>query len=521
MIPFTAPLEDIMFSLEHVAGADQLPGYDTELYSEIGAHFAAFAEGVLAPLNQIGDEQGAQLIDGRVQMPDGFGDAYAQFCEQGWPGLTAPEDYGGQELGGIAFAIVSEIFAGANHSMEMVCGTVPGAIRCIVAHGTDQQKEEFLPPLTSGEWLATMALTEPGAGSDLGRIKCKATRDGNDWVLSGEKIFISGGDQDMSDSILHLVLARSSGGGLGGLSLFLCRSDLADGTRNAVQVARIEEKMGLHASPTCQMVFDNARAELIGVEGQGLAAMFSMMNHMRISVSLQGPAHAARATAIARAYAADRIQGKDTPIAQHPDVARMLDEMDLRTVGARGIAHLALALLEGGQDAELVELLTPIAKYFSSETASEAADMGIQVLGGYGFLEEYGLSQVLRDARICRIYEGTSGIHALSLATRMVRLNEPLAALDRFASGCADVAEYLDQWRAAWNDLKAMKDTRPVADAFMRLTAELVHQIVWSRIAANADAHPDPERMRRLAQRARARFAVAFAQFGAEKSLVG
>lgn len=521
MTAFRAPLEDILFTLTHVAGAERLEGYDAELHAEIGAHFAAFAEGVVAPLNGAGDREGARLENGRVRMPEGFREAYALYREQGWPGLSVPEAYGGQGLGATALGIVSEIFTGANHAFEMMTGLVPGAVRTLMAHGTEAQRARNIPPLATGEWLSTMALTEPGAGSDLSRIKCRARRagDGEGWRIDGEKIFISGGDQDLSEGILHLVLARTSDEGVKGLSLFLCRSEREDGTRNGVRALRVEEKMGIHASPTCQLAFENAEAELVGAEGQGLAAMFTMMNHARLAVALQGAAHAARAVDIARDYAAGRVQGRDTAIAGHPDVARMLDEMDLRALGARGIAHLALVLLERGGSDDLVEMLTPVAKWFCSEAASEAADMGVQVLGGYGYLEEYGMAQVLRDARICRIYEGTNGIHALALATRQLRLGGPLDALEALADETAGVEAILSGWRAARARMEAGGEMRGLADAFMAVTAELTHQIVWSRIAAAAAHHPDPERLTRLAARARTRVPAVLARFEAEAAL--
>lgn len=519
MSPFRAPVDDILFSLEHVAGASELAGYDGDLHREIASHFAAFAEDVLAPLNAVGDRFGARLEDGRVRMPDGFGAAYRQYCEQGWPGLVAPEELGGQGLGDTAFAVLSEIFTGANHALEMICGLVPGAIRTLTAFGTPGQQAACIPALVSGQWLATMALTEPGAGSDLSRITCRAVRQGDGWSVTGEKIFISGGDQDLSEGILHLVLARTAEGGLSGLSLFLCRSVLETGERNSVSVARVEEKLGIHASPTCQLVFDGAEAELIGSEGQGLAAMFAMMNHMRVAVALEGVAHAARATDIARHYAAERVQGKGSVIAAHPDVARMLDEMDLRAVGARGIAHLAVVTLQRGDAPELVEVLTPLAKFFCSEVASEAADLGIQVLGGYGFLEEYGMAQVLRDTRVCRIYEGANGIHALSLATRLVRLDRPLQALDAVLSGVPELAEEQAIWRNAWTDMRTVSDARPLADAFMRLTAEIVHQMVWFRISQTASLHREPGRLIRLSQRARCRFGVASEHYNAQMEI--
>lgn len=519
MIPFKAPLDDILYSLNAVARADDAHDFDAGLHAEIAQHFATFAEGELAPLNAIGDQEGARLLNGRVTLPDGFRAAYAKYCDQGWPALCVPEAFGGQGMGPAALGITSEIFAGANHGFEMTTGLAAGAVRTLAAFGTDAQQQEMLPKLASGAWLSTMALTEPGAGSDLSRIKCRAVQTASGWQIDGEKIFISGGDQDVSDGIVHLVLARSGAAGLDGLSLFVCKSTRADGTRNGANVIRIEDKLGIHASPTCQLRFDAAEAELLGVEGQGLGAMFTMMNHARLSVALQGVAHAARATAIARSYAQDRIQGKEMPIARHPDVARMLDEMDLRAVGARGIAHLALVMLENDDAPDLLEVLTPVAKYFCTEVASQAADIGIQVLGGYGFLEEYGMAQILRDARICRIYEGANGIHALSLATRLVRMGAPLEALDAFATDCPSIAAMHAAWRTAWHGLRAAEDARPFADAFMTLTSEMVHQIVWARIAETVDQHPDPERLKRLAARARPRFDVQLSHYNAELAI--
>lgn len=516
MIPYKAPLGDILFSLEHVANAGQLPHCDLDLLTGIGEHFAALAEGEFAPINAPGDRQGASLSDGRVTMPDGFKQAYDAYAEQGWPGLTVPEDFGGQGLGGVELALTSEIFSGANHSLQMVTGLVPGAVRTVLQYGTEAQKAEVLPKLATGEWLSTMALTEPGAGSDLSRIKCRAIRDGTCWKISGEKIFISGGDQDLSAGILHLVLARTSGDGLRGLSLFICKSHLDDGSRNSVSVTRIEEKLGLHASPTCQMTFNEATAELIGAEGDGLKAMFTMMNHARLDVALQGAAHAARVADIARAYASERVQGKDLTIDQHPDVRRMLDEIDLRAVGARGVAHLALGALERGGEDDLAQMLTPVAKVFATEVATEAADLGIQVLGGYGYLEEYGVAQIWRDARICRIYEGANGIHALSLVTRLVRLGAPLDAFDSLISTQERLESELADWRSARDDVAAMEDPRAAADAFMNLTAELAHAFVWTRLGEVAELHADPARIRRLAERAKRRYHVRLLQYNAE-----
>jgi alkylation response protein AidB-like acyl-CoA dehydrogenase len=503
---FVAPVEDILFTLNHVAGARELPGWDVEFASEVAGHFAAFAEGEIAPLDETGDLEGCTLTEGRVAMPAGFKDLYRSYAEQGWPGLTIPEEFGGQGMGAMMLAITSEIFSGANHSMQMVTGLVPGAARTLLRFGTTDQQARYLPSLASGETLATMCLTEPGAGSDLSRVRCRAIPDGDSWQISGEKIFISGGDQDMSDKILHLVLARTSDNGIKGLSLFLCPCTRADGSRNAVTVTRIEEKMGLHASPTCQLAFDGAGAELIGAEGQGLMAMFTMMNHARADVALQGVAHAARAHYVASSYAAERQQGRDAdgrPVALdgHADVRRMLDEIDAAALGARAIAHLAFVTMERGENPDLVEFLTPLAKISGTEAGMRGAELGIQVLGGYGYLREYRLEQTYRDARICAIYEGANGIHERMLATRLLG-GASAEAFATFLAGesAGEVAVALEGWQAARQILLRQDDPAPFAHEFYLLTRDTLLTAVWHRIEASAPHHSKPERLIRVAR---------------------
>lgn len=499
---FRAPLDDILFTLQRISGAQDLPDWDSDLAAEILSHFARFAEGVLAPLDATGDAQGCRFASGRVTMPDGFAAAYAELAAQGWQGLTAPEDLGGQGISPVVLGAVTEIFSGANHALQMVTGLAPGATAALLAHGTAAQQADWGPRLASGEVLATMCLTEPGAGSDLAAIRCRAVAQGGGWRISGEKIFISGGDQDLTDEILHLVLARSGGAGVKGLSLFLCPSHIA-GRRNGVQVQRIEEKLGLHASPTCQMRFDEAEAELIGVEGQGLAAMFTMMDHARLDVAMQGVAHAARAADLARSYAVGRVQGRDAAgapvaIAAHDDVAQMLDEADALALGGRAMAQRALVALAQGQG-DLAAALTPICKVFCTEAGIRAADLAIQVLGGYGYLTEYAASQNWRDARICAIYEGSNGIHARTLATRLLRHQEG-AALNALATWCeAAPAAYQQAWGEARAALLASDRPEAVASAFMALSSEMVFQMVWQQIADQAADHPDPARLTRLA----------------------
>ena len=510
MKPFKAPLEDMLFSLNAAAQADTVPGWDGDFTAEIATHFAAFAEGEIAPLDETGDIQGCRLENGRVRMPDGFGAVYKAYAEQGWPGLTAPEEFGGQGMGSLTLALTSEIFTGANHSLEMVVGLVPGAIRTLTRFGTPEQQNRFVPPLVTGEHLATMCLTEPAAGSDLSRIRCKAQQaeDGT-WRISGEKIFISGGDQDMSDGIFHLVLARTSDNGLKGLSLFACTSETAGST---IRVERIEEKMGLHASPTCQLVFDDAPAELLGSEGQGLAAMFTMMNHARSVVALQGVAHAARAFDVTRTYASERIQGRQgdgTPahLIDHADVARMVDRIDSLAMGARAIAHFAFVTMERGDNPDLVEFLTPLAKAYCTDAGIEAANLGIQVLGGYGYLREYRLEQTFRDARIAAIYEGANGIHERMLATRLLQTGagaafQSFVETEAATSDTGALTGILSVWKSARDHLLSVEDATPMAHDFARLTAHLLLEVLWSRMAKCADDHSEPDRIRRLAAQA-------------------
>jgi alkylation response protein AidB-like acyl-CoA dehydrogenase len=512
MQPFRAPVDDIVFSLLNVARADRLDGLDVELMREIIGHFADFAEAVIAPLDESGDRQGCRLEEGRVRMPDGFAQAYADYAAQGWPGLTLPEAHGGQALPGVVLAAVSEIFSGACHSLQMVTGLVPGAARTIERFGSDEQKARYLPRLASGAWLSTMCLTEPGAGSDLSGVRTKALPSNDGWRISGEKIFISGGDQDLSEDILHLVLARTGApeAGVKGLSLFLCPSR-TEGVRNTISVTRIEEKMGLHASPTCQLLFDNAHAELIGAEGEGLRAMFTMMNHARLDVALQGVAHAARAYDIARAYADERKQGRKPDgspavLSDHADVRRMLRTQRCLALGARAMCHLALVELELGQRPQLAEFLTPLCKVFSTEAGMRSADLGIQVLGGYGYLQEYRVEQTFRDARITAIYEGANGIHELGLATRGLTVHQGTGAdafadlVSELADGDADVLALLSAWRKLRGDVAASDRPDEQAHAFAQVSAQLFFRAVCVRITEVRLDAPDPTEIAELGQ---------------------
>ena len=494
MKDFTSPTDEILFSLHHVAEAGAADAHDADLAVDVLNQFAPFAEQVIAPTNRTGDQQGCRLENGRVRTPDGFPDAFRQTAEGGWLGLTVPEAYGGMGLDSLTAAGISEISTGANHALQMATGLLPGAVSTLLRFGTADQKQRWIPRLADGQTLNTMCLTEAGAGSDLSQVRTKAEHHGDGWHLTGEKIFISNGDQDLSEDILHFVLARSGAveSGTKGLSLFLCPSHISSG-RNDIRVARIEDKLGIHGSPTCQLVFDRAEAELIGEEGSGLAAMFTLMNHARIDVALQGVAHAARAWDIAANYAGDRAQGRrpdgsPARLSDHADVRQMLDEQRALAVGSRAMCHLALVVLEDPDQRPLADFLTPVCKMFATEAGIRAADIGIQVLGGYGYLEEYDIAQTWRDARITSIYEGANGIHALTAATRGLKAHGGAGAdafapfIMRLGGEAAPVISCLADWQDMRAETASHQAVPPNARLFASLTAELFFRAAWVRI---------------------------------------
>ncbi|GHA43725.1 acyl-CoA dehydrogenase [Amylibacter ulvae] len=496
MIPFTAPSEDILFSLREVADANSITDWDDDLASDIIQAFASFAQDVIAPLDEIGDRDGCRLEDGCVRMPGGFTQAYSQMAEMGWQGLTAPQQFGGMAQNTLIDAAVSEIFSGANHAMQMLCNLVPGAITTLLRYGSREQQREWIPKLASGEALSTMCLTEAGAGSDLSQIRTKAVMDNDGWRIHGEKIFISGGDQDMSDDILHLILARTQNdpGTINGLSLFIASKKAS---KSNIQITRIEEKMGLHASPTCQMSFDGTSAELIGEQGQGLRAMFTMMNHARLDVALQGVAHASRAFKIAHSYAMERKQGRnpdggDARLADHADVKRMLNEQRALMMGARAMAHAALVKSQNENNAVLVDFLTPICKVFCTQAGIRAADLGIQILGGYGYLNEYRINQTWRDARITAIYEGANGIHELSTVTRGVLHHDGVGA-DAFYGFIGEITDHpavlalRELWCKQRVRVENAANPSEFAHEFAQLSGELFYRAVWVKIARKKD----------------------------------
>jgi len=419
---------------------------DADTAAHVLDEAARFTSEVLAPLNGPADLQGCRFDNGRVITPDGFRDAYRAYVRAGWPALACSEHDGGQGLPGLLDAMLNEMIAGANHAWAMYPGLLHGAYRCMSAHAPEWIRERYLPRVVSGEWLASMCLTEPQAGSDLGLVRTRAEpADNGSYHLQGSKIFISGGAHDLTDNILHLVLARlpDAPGGTRGLSLFLVPQRIDDGEHlheNAVRCDGIEKKMGIKGSATCSLTFERAQGWLIGEPHRGLAAMFIMMNSARLHVGLQGLGHAETALQLASAYAAERRQmravrippgpSEADPIQMHPAVTQILLELRAWTEGMRMVGAWSAHLIDCGehdpdpgkreQALTLAALLTPMIKAFFSERGFLLSSRALQVFGGYGYVHEYGIEQVVRDSRIAMIYEGTNEIQALDLLLRKV-----------------------------------------------------------------------------------------------------
>jgi alkylation response protein AidB-like acyl-CoA dehydrogenase len=416
----TTPAEDLIFALTRLHDLPARTGgaLDAAGLAAIIEQCAQFCDEVLAPNRIPADREGARLENGRVRCPEGHVRAYQAWVEGGWQSLTAPEHFGGQGLPFGLWAAVVELVTAADMAFGLCPLLTAGAIEAIERHASPAQQEEWLPPMTTGEWTGTMCLTEPQAGSDLSTVRTRAEPLGDGrYALHGEKIYITFGDHDLTANTLHLVLARLPGApeGSRGISLFGARRIKADGTANALRCGGLEHKMGIHASPTCTMLFEGAEAELVGEPHRGLPAMFAMMNNARLCVGIQGVSQGALALKLAEAYAGTREQG-GRPIARHPDVARMLAEMRSITLAMRLLAIEACV----AEPARLA-LLTPIVKAWSTDRGVEVASLGVQVHGGMGFCEDAGAAQVLRDVRITPIYEGTNGIQALDLVGRKLR----------------------------------------------------------------------------------------------------
>ena len=451
---FACPIRDQRLVLDHVvriaelAKSNRFAEATDDTIDAVLQGAAEFAEGELAPLNELGDREASRWNDGAVTTPTGWRTAYSKFVEAGWMGLSAPVEAGGQGLPNSLSAAMMEDFNAANVAFALCPMLGLGAVEAIEAHGSDGLKRDYLPKIVSGEWTATMNLTEPQAGSDVGALKSRATPVGDgSWKISGTKIFITYGEHDLTENIIHLVLARTPDApdGTKGISLFLVPKVLPDGEANDLQCQSIEHKMGIHASPTCVMGFGEgagATGWLIGSELGGMRAMFTMMNNARLNVGLQGVGLAERATQRAVAYALDRKQGHRSglpiAIAEHPDVRRMLVRMRALTMAARALAYYAFGQLDrgtlGDREAGLrADVLTPLVKAWCTDVGCEASTLGIQVHGGMGFIEETGAAQHLRDARIAPIYEGTNGIQAADFVQRKIGLDDGVALDSLFA----------------------------------------------------------------------------------------
>ena len=440
---YRAPVADIAFALKHAAGmrsaiADGIYGdLDEDTIDSVLEEAGKFASDVIAPLNRIGDTFGTPFKDGNVTTPPGWKEAYTSWAAAGWNGLASPADFGGQELPHAVNAACVEMWNAASMAFGIGPVLTMAAVDALHAYGSDDLKQKYLEKLISGVWMGTMQLTEPQAGSDVGALRTKAERasDGS-YKITGSKIFITYGEHDLTDNIIHFVLARlpDAPPGTKGISLFLVPKFLEDGTRNDVRAHSVEHKMGIHASPTCTMVYGDkggATGWLIGEEHKGMLCMFTMMNRARLAVGLQGVAIAERALQQAMSYARDRKQmGK--AIIDYPDVKRMLLTMRVMTGAARAICFATGVQLDRSIRSQTdaarmaasarASLLTPVAKAFSTDVGIEVASLGVQVHGGMGFIEETGAAQHYRDARIAAIYEGTNGIQAIDLVTRKVPL---------------------------------------------------------------------------------------------------
>lgn len=461
MSDFTPPISDIRFLIHDVIGLEtvsKLPPYGEttpDLVDAILEEAGKFAASVLAPLNRVGDQEGARLLeDGTVRVATGWKEAYAQFCDGGWQGISAPESEGGMGLPLLLGAAVAEMWQAANMAFALCPMLTSGAIEALTAHGSDQQRKLYLSRMISGAWTGTMNLTEPQAGSDLSKVRTTAVpQDDGSYKISGQKIFITYGDHEMTENIVHLVLARTPNAptGVKGISLFIVPKYLVSesgeiGARNDVTCVSLEHKLGIHASPTAVLQFGDkggATGYLVGEEGKGLAYMFTMMNNARLAVGQQGVAISERAYQQALEYANTRKQGRDPqtgeelPIAAHGDVQRMLMRIRSSTDAARGLSLYAAAQLdlahylpdpdERAAAQARADLLIPLVKGWATDLGVDNASLGVQVHGGMGFIEETGAAQHLRDARIAPIYEGTNGIQALDFIGRKVLRDQATA----------------------------------------------------------------------------------------------
>lgn len=528
MTQYASPTADALFLLREVLDAPRqlqaLPAFaeaDADLWTQVLEEAGKFVSDVVAPLQALGDSPGCRFEAGRVTTPPGFADAYRAFWQAGWPALAcAPED-GGQGLPWVLEGVLYEMLSGANHGWTMAPGLLHGAYECLKHHGSGELKTRYLGKIASGEWLATMCLTEPQAGSDLGLVRTQAVPhpDGG-FRVDGSKIFISGGEHDLTQNIVHLVLAREPGAPAGpkGLSLFLVPKFLPDATRNGVHCERIEEKMGLHGSPTCVMRFEDATGWRIGESGRGLNAMFVMMNAARLHVALQGIGLLDAAWQKAHAYAQERTQmrapgalrgeGAADPIARHPAVRRILDTERAWIDGLRVLAYrtgMELDIARHHEDAsrrdaaqQWCSLVTPVLKAVCTDQGFGGASRCLQVFGGHGYVREWGIEQIVRDSRVAMIYEGTNEIQAIDLLVRKVLPDGATALLALLArlrteKSDAQVDRLFDALAGTTRRLVERAATDPVlaheaADDYLRAVGLALFAWAWSRIGDTAGA---------------------------------
>jgi 3-(methylthio)propanoyl-CoA dehydrogenase len=522
---YRPPLADIAFTLEHVAGLREIstwPGLEhADLETTVGVLEEAgrFVAEVIAPLNRIGDDVGSRLhADGTVTTPTGTPEAYRRFVDAGWAALSFPAEYGGGGFPWVTTIAFQEMMTSANMGFSLCPLLTQGAIELLLHHASEEQRATYLPKLLTGEWTGTMNLTEPDAGSDVGALRSRAVpKDDGSYRISGTKIFITYGEHDLADNIIHLVLARTPGAPAGtkGISVFivpkfLVSSDGSLGERNAVECLKVEHKLGIHASPTCVMEFDEATGFLIGDECTGMRSMFTMMNNARLSVGLEGLSVAEASFQHAVAYAHDRRQGRVTgasgaepsAIVEHPDVRLMLGTMRAYIDALRALLYFDASQVDRAKlhpdpderrsASELVSLLTPVCKAWSTDLGVELSSLGLQVHGGMGFIEETGAAQYWRDSRIAPIYEGTNGIQAIDLVLRKLSLGGG-AVFDRLLETVATDAGKTPELAAVLRvtaELRAALAAGRVDDAlagatpFLRMLGTLLGDWLLQRIAA-------------------------------------
>lgn len=514
MSPYQAPLRDIQLLVENAltsTGLSKLPAmadFDLDLVNAVLEEANKFASGELAPLNSVGDSQGCRFENGKVLTPDGWKEAYRQFCNAGWMGLALPAEFGGQSLPRFIAQPVNEMWLSANLAFIMFHALTQGGSEILLHFGSEQQKARYLEPLISGRWTLAMSLTEPNAGSDLGALTTRAVKqaDGR-YLIKGQKIYITYGDHDLAENIVHLVLARTPDAppGSRGISLFLVpkyhiHADGSLGSPNDVYCSGIEHKTGLRGSPTCSISYgdnDTCYGELIGDENRGLTAMFVLMNEARLSCGTQGVSLGEVAYQRALEYALERTQGNDyrggpdrVAIARHPDVARMLLSIRSEVMGLRSLSYLIAAQIDKAEHTadtderkalqERVSLLTPVFKAYATERANLMAGTGIQIFGGMGFIEETGVAQLMRDARVTTIYEGTTGIQAKDLVFRKIQLDGGKALrtllneIDADAARLDGLPQAADALRRAASAIRDQIDPMLGSDNLLRLNAGAV-----------------------------------------------